>query len=62
MTCPNPACRCDFCWLCGRKIEGGMFPTHYAAWNVLGCPAMQMGENVRREGTTNTQQVSCVAA
>lgn len=40
MTCPK--CKTDFCWLCGRAIEGGTLPTHYAWWNVTGCAGQQM--------------------
>jgi hypothetical protein len=56
MTCPNPACRCNFCWLCGRKISGGTLPSHFADWNVLGCPAMQMQADLRSAGRSNRSQ------
>ena len=62
MTCPNPACKCDFCWLCGRKISGGSNPDHFALWNVLGCPSMQMQEGLRSAGRSNRAQeaIQCV--
>lgn len=45
MTCPT--CKTDFCWLCGRRISGGTYPTHYAWWNIFGCPGTQMSEDLR---------------
>ena len=59
MTCPT--CNTNFCWLCGRKIGGGTYPSHFAPWNVMGCPNMQMDSDAR-EGLTNTQAStrSCV--
>ena len=56
MTCPNPACGTNFCWLCGRTIGGGTMPNHYAPWNLAGCPNMQMGETIRAEGVSNRAQ------
>lgn len=43
-------CNQDWCWLCGRKIGGGTYPTHYQWWNVLGCPGTQMNENYQSYG------------
>jgi hypothetical protein len=40
MTCQG--CGQDWCWICGRKCDGGGYPTHYAWWNVFGCPGTQM--------------------
>ena len=50
MTCRmrsenGQACNQDWCWICGRKISGGGHPTHYAWWNILGCPGTQMNES-----------------
>jgi hypothetical protein len=43
-------CNQDWCWLCGRKIGGGAYPTHYQWWNVLGCPGTQMNEDYQSYG------------
>lgn len=43
-------CGQDWCWLCGRKIGGGAYPTHYQWWNVLGCPGTQMNEEYQDYG------------
>ena len=40
MTCRG--CGQDWCWICGRKCDGGGYPTHYAWWNIFGCPGTQM--------------------
>lgn len=54
MTCSN--CSANFCWLCGRDlgIDADAFPTHYAWWNVCGCPGLQM-----REGCLASQHRIC---
>eukprot|EP00004_Rigifila_ramosa_P014555 TRINITY_DN3319_c0_g1_i1.p2 TRINITY_DN3319_c0_g1~~TRINITY_DN3319_c0_g1_i1.p2 ORF type:complete len:186 (+),score=29.02 TRINITY_DN3319_c0_g1_i1:725-1282(+) len=40
MTCSR--CHASFCWLCGRSVASDTFPTHYAWWNICGCPNAQM--------------------
>ena len=40
MTCRS--CGQDWCWICGSKCGGGGVPTHYAWWNIFGCPGTQM--------------------
>jgi hypothetical protein len=35
-------CSQDWCWICGSKCSGGGYPTHYAWWNIFGCPGTQM--------------------
>eukprot|EP01029_Cantina_marsupialis_P017860 TRINITY_DN4027_c0_g1_i2.p1 TRINITY_DN4027_c0_g1~~TRINITY_DN4027_c0_g1_i2.p1 ORF type:complete len:451 (-),score=92.04 TRINITY_DN4027_c0_g1_i2:115-1467(-) len=39
-------CSTNFCWICGRKVDSDTFPTHYAWWNIFGCPKMQMRDNI----------------
>ena len=56
MTCPQ--CSTDFCWLCGQRISGGVYPVHYAPWNLAGCPNLQMAENWRAEGESNCVSTS----
>jgi len=34
-------CGCNWCWICGSKIGGGGYPTHYKRWNLLGCSGAQ---------------------
>ena len=35
-------CHGEWCWICGRGIEGGSsFPDHYKWWNVFGCSGQQ---------------------
>ena len=61
MTCP--VCKTNSCWLCGRKIGGGTYPTHYAWYNLSGCPAMQMADtwdNQRQLGNRASSASMCV--
>ena len=50
MTCSavingGQVCGQNWCWICGSKCDGGGYPTHYAWWNVFGCPGTQMQDN-----------------
>jgi hypothetical protein len=40
-TCQN--CRQDWCWICNRKIVGGV-SEHYSNTNIFGCPGAQFAE------------------
>ena len=56
MTCP---CGQNWCWICSRKIGGGAYPTHYATWNFLGCPGVQMVSEYRlRPLNESTQTIA----
>lgn len=35
-------CGTPFCWLCGKRIEDDVFPSHYQWWNPFGCVNMQV--------------------
>jgi hypothetical protein len=38
-------CHAEWCWICGREIEGGSsFPDHYKWWNVFGCSGQQFAD------------------
>ena len=56
MTCGNEECRADFCWLCGRDITNSV-DVHYAPFNMLGCPGLQMEDNLRG----NTSSCGCTS-
>mmetsp|Transcript_2255 Transcript_2255/g.3463 ORF Transcript_2255/g.3463 Transcript_2255/m.3463 type:complete len:579 (+) Transcript_2255:144-1880(+) len=44
MKCPS--CEVSFCWLCGKRVDDAVFPTHYQWWNIFGCANMQMVDAV----------------
>ncbi|OQR83287.1 RING-finger-containing E3 ubiquitin ligase [Achlya hypogyna] len=38
-------CGVHFCWLCGEKVDDGVFPEHFQWWNLRGCAGAQMSES-----------------
>ncbi|KAG9413981.1 E3 ubiquitin-protein ligase rnf19b [Aphanomyces cochlioides] len=38
-------CGVNFCWLCGKEVDSGVFPEHFQWWNLAGCAGSQMSES-----------------
>ncbi|OQR96619.1 RING-finger-containing E3 ubiquitin ligase, partial [Thraustotheca clavata] len=51
-------CGCHFCWLCGKKVDGGVFPEHFQWWNLRGCAGAQMSETASEGPSTCSKLLS----
>ncbi|KDO22412.1 hypothetical protein SPRG_11364 [Saprolegnia parasitica CBS 223.65] len=51
-------CGVHFCWLCGEKVDDGVFPEHFQWWNLRGCAGAQMSETAVEGPSTLSKMVA----
>lgn len=56
-----PACGMHFCYLCGQPVSDFALPSHYAFWNVQGCPNRQLVPNARPWTRTELRAFRCLS-
>ncbi len=56
------ACGSHFCWLCGKLVDGGTFPSHYQWWNLGGCPNMQIQESAEPPPASHVRLIKICSA
>lgn len=47
--CNHMKCMCgtNFCWLCGKQVDDGVFPRHFQWWNANRCSNLQMANEIQ---------------